>query len=149
MRRADGDGQGVGRVVGLRRLGQIEDLRDHVDDLLLVGLAVARDVLLDLHRRALDEPEAVLGRRQEHDAARLADGDGRRDVAVEEELLDAHDVGLVLLDQRIELVVDLHEAVLHLHLRRGEDGAVRARDQPAAARLDEAEAADGRARVNS
>lgn len=79
----------------------MQDLRDHVDDLVLVGLAVARDILLDLHRRALDEPQVVLGGRQEHDAARLADGDGRRDVAVEEELLDAHDVGLVLLDQRV------------------------------------------------
>ena len=70
---ADRDRERVGRVVGVRHLGELEDHGDHPPDLLLVRGAVARDADLDLVGRRLADGHARLGRREQHDAARLAD----------------------------------------------------------------------------
>jgi len=97
----------------------------------------------------LRDLQAVLGRSQKHDAARLPDGDRRRDIAVEEKLLDAHDVGLVLLDQGIKSIVELHEPIFHASLWTRRQSAVCVRHEAASLRGHEAKAADRRARINA
>ena len=62
----------------------------------LVRRAVAADRLLHLVRRRLVDRDARLRRRQQRDAARLADGHRGLHVALEEEALDSHPLGPVL-----------------------------------------------------
>ena len=65
----DGDGEGVGSVVGLGDGGEIKMEFDHSLDLRLVGLAVAADGLFDLVRGVFVDGEVVLFGDQETDAA--------------------------------------------------------------------------------
>ena len=104
INRVNGHGQAVGRIVGLDFLADAEETHGHVDDLVLRRPAITGDALLDLERRKFQDRDARLLGRQEDDAPRLADGDGRRDVAVEKELLDADDVGLIFTIEFIEAV---------------------------------------------
>ena len=93
--------------------------------------------------------QAILGRSQKHDATRLPDGNRRRDIAVEEKLLDAHDVGLIFLDQGVKPIVELHEPVFHASLGTRRQSAVCMRHETASLRGHEAKAADRRARINA
>ena len=96
---ADRDRERVGRVVGLRQLGERRAALDHLLDLGLRGAAGAADRALDLLRRVGGARHAALAGGEQHDAARLADGERRAGVGAEVELLDRHRVGPVLVDQ--------------------------------------------------
>ena len=87
---------------GRGRSAMREDHLDHPLDLLLVGRAVARDRRLDLVRGRLADRHAVLGRREQHDPARLADGEGRLHVLREEQPLDGDDPRLVERDELVD-----------------------------------------------
>ncbi len=54
-----GDGEAVGRVVGLGDLAQVEEASDHLLHLPLVRAAVGGDRLLDLERRVLGDLDGV------------------------------------------------------------------------------------------
>ena len=60
---ADGEREGVGRVGGLRGLGEAQQPGDHGADLGLVGATAARDGSLDLARGVQGDRDARAGRR--------------------------------------------------------------------------------------
>ena len=103
---ADRDGERVGRVVGPRQLGEREQRLDHPLDLVLVGAAGAADRALDLLRRVGRARDPALAGGEQHDAARLADGERRARVGAEVEVLDRDGVGPVLVEQLADARVD-------------------------------------------
>ena len=88
------DGDCIGGVVGLGCGVQVEDAPGHVLDLVLGGVAVANNGLLDLHGLVLvDGHPRLLDGQQDH-APALGHADAGGDVLAEEELFDGHAVGL-------------------------------------------------------
>ena len=61
---------------------------------------------------------SVLGRGQQHDAARLPDREGRLDVAREEQPLDRHQVRLVERDQLVDERMDREQPLRQRQVRR-------------------------------
>lgn len=120
----DGDGEGVGGVVGLGDGVETEVKLDHGLDLGLVGLAVAADGFFDLVGGVFVDRETVLLRDEEADAAGFGDGDAGGDVLFEEEFFDGHDVGMVGGDNFVKGVVNVLEAVGKRSVGRGGDDAV-------------------------
>ena len=72
------------------------------------------------------------GRRPQHHAARLADGERGADVGAEVQLLDGHRLGLMLVEQLADALVDVGEPPLQPHPRAGLDDALvdRTRREP-------------------
>ena len=106
MEGADGHRQGIRGVIRTRQLRHAQEHLDHAPDLLLARPAIARHGDLDLVRPVLEDGQAMLGRREESHAPGLADREGRLDVAVEVEPLDAHGVRSMGLDEVDEGLVD-------------------------------------------
>jgi len=86
---ADGDGERVGRVIGLREIGEAEQGLHHALDLILGGVSGAADRGLDLLRGIGGAPDGSLSGREDHDAPRLPDASidppkpqGRADASV-------------------------------------------------------------------
>ena len=141
----DGDGEGVGSIVGLGDGGEIKMEFDHSLDLRLVGLAVAADGLFDLVRGVFVDGEVVLFGNQETDAAGLGDRDAGGDVLLEEEFFNCHDVGVVCVNDFVERVINIFQAVGEWCVGRGGDDAV----VKGLTTADDTEAADAGAGVNA
>ena len=120
----DGDGEGVGGVVGLGDGVETEVKLDHGLDLGLVGLAVAADGFFDLVGGVFVDGETVLLRDEEADAAGFGDGDAGGNVLFEEEFFDGYDVGMVGGDNFVKGVVNVLEAVGKRSVGRGGDDAI-------------------------
>ena len=127
----------------------MKELCHHVNNLLLRRLAVARHILLNLHRRSLYDGKAVLRCCKENDTTCLTDGNRRCNIPIEEQLFYAHDLGLVLFNQCIKRIVNLHQTVFHAHFRHGEDRAISQRPKTTADRFDEAVSTNRRSGVNA
>ena len=80
---------------GFGSSGEREQRLDHPLDLLLAGAAGAADRGLDLLGRVGGAADGALAGGEDHDAARLADGERRARVGAEVEVLDRDRVGLV------------------------------------------------------
>ncbi len=102
---AEGDGQRVGGVRGLRGFLEIEECLDHKGDLTLAAAAIRGDELLDFARLVEDGRKAGLRRGEERDRARFADGDGGADVA-DDEVFDRDFVGAGITNDVREGFVD-------------------------------------------
>ncbi len=124
VRVADGDGQCVGGIVGMRRLGEVQDAGDHVDHLMLVGAPVAHDGLLDLIRGVFGQRQSLFLGGHEDDAPRLGYPNARGDILGEEQLLHRHDRGVVLVDDGRQSPVDRSKACRGLGSRRCVDRTV-------------------------
>lgn len=98
----NGDGEGVGGVVGLGDGGESEVEFDHGLDLGLVGLTITADGFFDLVGSVFVDGEVVLFGDQETDAAGLGDGDAGGDVLLEKELFNGHYVGVVCVNDFVE-----------------------------------------------
>ena len=98
----NGNGEGVGGVVGLGDGGESEMELDHGLDLGFVGLAVAADGFFDLVGSVFVDGEVVLFGDQEADAAGLGDGDAGGDVLLEKEFFNGHYVGVVCVNDFVE-----------------------------------------------
>jgi len=141
----DGGGEGVGGVVGLRDLFEVEMETHHFLDLRFMGLAVAADGFFDLVWAIFKNREIILFGDKEADAAGFSDGDTGRDILFEEEFFDGHDVGVVLVDDFVEGVVNILEAVGERGVRRSGDDAV----VEGGRAFDDAEAADAGAGIDA
>ena len=146
---ADRDREGVGRVLGVRRHLEREQLLDHARDLVLVGAARAADGVLDLLGRVRDDVEPALAGGEHDDAARLPDGERARRVLAEVDVLHRDDLHEVLVEQLADAAVDRGEADLHGGFRAGRDDAAVEREQAPAAALDDAVAGVGGAGVDA
>jgi hypothetical protein len=90
----------------------------------------------------------LLGR-EENDSPGLADGNSRRDVAIEKELFHTDDIGLVFVVELVQAIVEHDQpfgiGILRCRLYR----AVCHRFQPASHGIDDAKTADSRPRIDS
>ena len=75
------DGGRVGGIVRFDNRAQSEKNAHHFLDLLLAGIAMLRDCLLDLGGCVLFHDETFLGRRQDRDTARLTDSQSGCDIS--------------------------------------------------------------------
>src|SRR5687767_11178202 len=137
MRMADGACEGVGRIRG-RIARQREQALDHVLHLLLGGVAVADDRLLDLERGVLRYRQAGEHRGADGGAARLTERERRLRVRVDEYLLDRDLARPVSSDDFLQPLEDRLQA-------RGEvagtglDAAARHVKEPGIAEIDDTE----------
>ena len=146
---ADRQGERVRRVVGTRNGLELQKPPDHVHHLPLFGKAIADDRLLDLHGRVLKERYPALRRGAEDDAARVRDGDAGGDVVGEKQLLDRDGLRPELRDQLLHIALELHEPRGERKPCRRGDRAVLQHLRFPGLRLDQAEADDGKPRVDA
>jgi hypothetical protein len=124
---------------------EVEVEADHFLDLRFMGLAVAADGFFDLVRTIFKNREIILFGDEEANAAGFGNGNTGRDVLFEEEFFDRHNVRVVLVDDFVEGVVNIFEAVGEWGVRRGGDDAV----VESGCAFDDAEAADAGARIDA
>ena len=109
----DGDGEPIGRIIGARRLVEVEQMADHKLHLRLVGVAIARDRVFDFGRRVFAKWDARLGEAQQQDTTCLPNGDRGGGVSAEKQLLNPRRIGLILRQQRTQFGVDLEQPIRH------------------------------------
>ena len=97
----------------MRELVEAEDHPHHPRHLILVGVAVAADRLLDPRRRVLDAVNAGGRRGDEDGAARLPDGERDAGVGADVRLLQGDGIRAVLLDQLPHPLEDREQPQLH------------------------------------
>ena len=110
MEVADGDGEGVGCVVGLGRNGEVEEAGDHELDLVFFGASVADHGGLDGKGRVFGDFESGGGGGEHGDSADLSEFEGGLNVEGIEDVFDGDFVGQVLGDDRAEVHVDSGKA---------------------------------------
>ena len=106
----DGDGEGVGGVGGLRRLGEAEEAGDHELDLLLLRQAVADDAGLDAEGGVFGYGKAGRGGGKEGNTPNLAQFEGGLGIDAVEDFLDGNGIGAPGGELGAKLAVDLFEA---------------------------------------
>ena len=149
MTGGNGNGERVGGIIGLGRLGKVENFRNHINHLLFIGTAVARDRLFNLVWRNFDKIQIMLSGGKQDDAASLRNSDSRRGILPEKKILDGYCVGIEIVDKSVELGKDFKQSVLHESLRTCGNDAVIDRAQLSAQIFNETKAANGSTRVNA
>ena len=149
MTGGNGNGERVGGIIGLGRLGKVENFRNHINDLLLIGSAVARDRLFNFVWRNFDKIKIMTGGGKQDDAASLRNSYSRRGILPEEEILDGYCVGIEIVDKGVEFGKDFKQAVLHKSMGACSNDAVIDRAQLSAQIFNETKAANGSTRVNA
>ena len=146
---AQGDGRRVGGVVRPGARGEVQDFAGHLLDLALFRLSVARHGLLDLGGGVLKNGDPRLLRGQQDHPSGLGHADAGGHVLVEEELLHRHGVGPEGGQQLVHVLGYLPEAGREGRPRRRRDGPApeQALDIPVG--LQDAEAHDGKSRVDA
>lgn len=120
----DGDGESVGGVIGLWHGLELEMNAYHFLDLGFVRHAVAADGVLNLVWAVFENGEIVLFGDEETDAAGFSDRDAGGNVLLKKELLNSHDVGMVVGDDFLEGLVNVEEAVGERSVGRSRDDAI-------------------------
>ena len=145
----DGQGERVGGVGRLRRLGEPEQPGHHRGDLGLVGAAAAGDGGLDLARGVQGDRQAAARGDQQRDAAGLGGAHDGAEVVLGEDPLDRDRVGRVPVDPVLDAALDGDQALRQRQLGGGAhhahaDQAQRSPDRA----LDHADTAAGQAGVD-
>ncbi len=144
----DGDRQSVCRVIRPGNGRKAQKAPDHFHHLFLVRTAVPRDRLLDLQRSVFRQGNALFLGCEQYSAAPVGDGDARGDVRVEEELLDADDIGAESLYQLGDVMEDPAEPAGEPFAGRSRDNAVTHGRQSPALIGDDAESDGGYAGID-
>ena len=144
----DGDRQSVCGVIRPGNGRKAQKAPDHFHHLFLVRTAVPRDRLLDLQRGVFRQGNALFLGCEQYSAAPVGDGDARGDVRVEEELLDANDIGAESLYQFGDVMKDPAEPAGEPLAGRSRDDAVTHGRQRPALIGDDAESDGGNAGVD-
>ena len=121
---ADGAGQGIGGMVGMRVVIELCERAHHVGDLPLICGTGAHHSLLDLHRRVLADLERALRKRHECSTAGMRRGDGRTNVGAKVDALDSSRVGSITLDDILKVTGDMRQAHRERAARAGLDATV-------------------------
>lgn len=146
---ADGGSQGVRRVVWVRLVIERQNVSDHVHDLALVCRARAHDSLLNLHGRVLAHLKAGVCAGNDGNAAGLGRCDGALGVLSEVDVLYGERRGAKAGNDLRELVIYLAETLGDGLAGARHHTAVRTGAACGTARLNDAPARVGQARVNS
>ena len=120
---AQGDGDGVGGIVGFWHLGKAQNPLGHIHHLMLGGITVAHHRLLDLHRLVLGNLQACLADRQQNHTPALGNTDASGDILTEEQLFDGHLVGLRHFQKLGHIIINNFQPGGEIHTCRGGDGA--------------------------
>lgn len=121
---ADGAGQGIGGMVGMRVVVELRERAYHVGDLPLVRGAGAHHSLFDLHGRVLANLERALRKRHERSTAGMRRGDGRADVGAKVDALDSRGIGAIALDDILKIAGDMRQAHRERTSGTGLDAAI-------------------------
>ena len=99
---AQGNGDGIRRVIGLRHGGQVQQPFGHILDLVLGGISVTNHGLLDLHGLVFKDRQPGLPDGQQNHTAALGNIDAGGDVLTEEQLFNSHHFRLGYLKQLLK-----------------------------------------------
>ena len=121
---ADRAREGVGRVVGLGVVIEVQKTADHIGYLTLICSARPHNRLLNLHGGIFPHLDARKGTGNERRAARMCRGDGRANIRPEIDALDRRCMRLIPIDNRNELVDDVSKARRKVGLGRRMDAPV-------------------------
>ena len=121
---ADRAREGVGRVVGLGVVIEVQEAADHIGYLTLICSARPHNRLLNLHGGIFPHLDARKGTGNERSAARMCRGDGRADIRPEIDALDRRRMRLIPIDNRNEFVDDVPKARCEVGLGRRMDAPV-------------------------
>ena len=116
--------EGVGGIVGLGDGLEVQHYAGHLLNLLLHGLAVAGDGLLDLHGCVFVDRHAALRRGQQNDAAGLGHADDGGLVVLVVQLFDGEGLGLVALADVEYALINFNEALFKGRVLLGDDRPV-------------------------
>jgi hypothetical protein len=120
----DGEGERIRRVAW-RRFVEREKRANHVRDLALVGVTLARDDTLHVRRRIFGDGNFRPGQTQEDDASRVTELRGRLRIPMEEQRFDRPDEGTVFGYHLSERSVEDGEPLGKRERGAGVDHAVR------------------------
>ena len=116
--------EGVGGIVGLGDGLEVQHYAGHLLNLLLHGLAVAGDGLLDLHGCVFVDRHAALRRGQQNDAAGLGHANDGGLVVLVVQLFDGEGLGLVTLADVEYALINFNEALFKGRVLLGDDRPV-------------------------
>lgn len=142
----DGGGEGVGGVVGLGDVVEVEVEPNHLLHLVFVGGTVAGDSFFDFVGGVFMDGEVVLATDENDDTAGFGDGDAGGDIFAKKQLFDGDDIGLVGFDNFVKGFVHIEESVWQRRVGRSGDDAV---VDWVVAIFDDAEATDASSRINT
>ena len=100
----------------------MEQPAGHVHHLALFRLAVPHHRLLDLGGGVFVDGQPQFGRGHQDHPPGLGHANAGGDVGVEEKLLNGHNVRGKLVDEGLQILLDLHQALGHGNPCRGVDG---------------------------
>ena len=146
---AQGDGDGISRVIRLGHGGKMQQPFGHVLHLMLGGAAVAHNGLLDLHGLIFKEGDAGLPDGKQNDTPALGHIDAGGDVLAEEQFFNGHHIRLGHPEQFGHIVVNHFQAPGKFRVGRSGDGTAVQEAILAALGINQAEAGDAVAGVNA
>lgn len=122
---AESDGDSVGRIIGPRHGGKVQDTANHFHDLFLFCPTVTDYRLLDLQRRVFINLQTAAISAEQGNAASLRNGYTGGDIRVKEKLLYGHTFGMKAADQLLHIGIDLIQTGRERRVsRRGDHTAV-------------------------
>ena len=124
-------------------------MHHHVNYLLLGGTARAHHAQLDLHGGELHHRQSLIGCSQKGHAPSLAYGNSGGHIAVEKQLFNAHIIGMKMLNNLGQIIIDFFQAQLRQHVLIRQDGAIEDGAQAVTRHIHQAVATNGRTRVYS
>jgi hypothetical protein len=120
---ADGDGERIGSIGGLRNLIEIQKARHHLLDLMLLGPAISDHCGLDGERRVFGDLKTCGSGGQHSHTAHLAQLQCRLHINGVENVLESDAVGPVLGDEFLQADGNARQARRHRVARGNLDGA--------------------------
>ena len=139
---AEGDGNGIGGIVGLGHLLQVEQPTGHILHLVLGGIAVANHRLLHLHGLIGINRQTCLADGQQNHTTALGNTNACGHVLTEKQLFNGHGIGLGLLQKLSHIFIDDLQPGGKIHAGRGGDGAAAPKGTIAPLGFHNAEACD-------
>ena len=121
---ADGAGQSIGGMVGMRVVIELRERAHHVGNLPFICSARAHHGLFDLHGRVFANLERALRKRHERSTAGMRRWDSRTNVSAKVDALDSRGIGTVAFDDALEVAGDMRQAHRERAARAGLDTTV-------------------------
>ena len=139
---AEGDGDGIGGIVRLGHLLQMQKPPGHILHLVLGGVAVAHNRLLHLHGLIGIYLQPRLADGQQDHATALGNANAGGHILPKKQLFDGNCIGLCLLQKLSHILIDDLQPGGKIHACRSGDGAAAAKGTIAPLGIHNAETGD-------
>lgn len=143
------DRERIGRVVGRGGLREVEQLRDPLRELLLVGAAEPRDRPLHGGGRVLENRQPCPGSAEKDDTAPLPHGKRRCEILSDEGRFEGDDLGALAIEHLREGVVDRKQPLPHRRPHRRADHVTSKESSAPRCVVEEAEPHHARPRIDA